>query len=90
MDFSFFIYFAIIAKVNKMRAWFSGRTRPCQGRDGVSITPTRTKSVKIIILFCAPGGTRTPNNCFEGRHDIHFTTGACFYNTTKINLLPII
>lgn len=29
------------------------------------------------IHFCAPGGIRTPNNCFEGRHDIHFTTGAC-------------
>ena len=26
--------------------------------------------------FCAPGGIRTPNNCFEGRDDIHFTTGA--------------
>ena len=26
-----------------MRLWFSGRTRPCQGRDGVSITPSRTK-----------------------------------------------
>src|SRR3989338_5112152 len=24
----------------------------------------------------APGGIRTPNKCFEGIHDIHFTTGA--------------
>ncbi len=26
----------------EMRAWFSGRTRPCQGRDGSSILPART------------------------------------------------
>ena len=25
---------------------------------------------------CASGGIRTPNNCFEGSHDIHFTTDA--------------
>ena len=25
-----------------MRAWFSGRTRPCQGRGGSSILPART------------------------------------------------
>ncbi|KKU98977.1 MAG: hypothetical protein UY32_C0009G0006 [Candidatus Jorgensenbacteria bacterium GW2011_GWC1_48_8] len=24
------------------RVWFSGRMRPCQGRDGGSIPPTRT------------------------------------------------
>ena len=27
----------------ELRPWFSGRTRPCQGRDAVSITATRTK-----------------------------------------------
>ena len=26
----------------QLRLWFSGRTRPCQGRDGSSILPTRT------------------------------------------------
>ena len=36
------IFFAILPEYN-LRVWFSGRTRPCQGRDGVSITPTRTK-----------------------------------------------
>lgn|GEM_PF-6921631 len=25
---------------------------------------------------CAPGGIRTPNDGFEGRSDIRFTTGA--------------
>lgn len=25
------------------RVWFSGRMRPCQGRDGSSILPTRTE-----------------------------------------------
>ena len=31
-----------------MRVWFSGRTRPCQGRDAVSITATRTKVGAIL------------------------------------------
>ena len=31
----------------EMRAWFSGRTRPCQGRDGSSILPART----ILVLL---------------------------------------
>lgn len=31
---------------------------------------------RMFCVFCAPGGTRTPNSCFEGRHDIRFTTGA--------------
>ena len=32
---------------------------------------------KYASLFTyAPGRTRTYNNCFEGSHDIHFTTGA--------------
>ena len=29
--------------VRKLRAWFSGRTRPCQGRDSGSIPGARTK-----------------------------------------------
>ena len=28
-----------------MRPWFSGRTRPCQGRNGSSILPTRTPTL---------------------------------------------
>ncbi len=32
-------------KVQILRVWFSGRTRPCQGRDRVSITLTRTANV---------------------------------------------
>ena len=34
-----------------LRAWFSGRMRPCQGRDGSSILPARTNSKKISILL---------------------------------------
>jgi hypothetical protein len=34
--------------------------------------------------FCAPGGTRTPNNGSEDRRDIHFTTRAMFINTDRI------
>lgn len=39
-----------------MRLWFSGRMRPCQGRDGSSILPSRTeemrsKTVLISILI---------------------------------------
>lgn len=30
------------------------------------------------LTFSAPGGIRTPNDCFEGSYDIHFTTGAVF------------
>ena len=26
--------------------------------------------------MCAPGGTRTPDDCSEDSNDIHFTTGA--------------
>ena len=33
-----------------MRVWFSGRTRPCQGRDGSSILPTRTYDLSIIAI----------------------------------------
>ena len=34
-----------------MRLWFSGRTLPCQGRDAVSITATRTDITIFGILF---------------------------------------
>ncbi len=30
----------------------------------------------FIDWVCALGGIRTPNNCFEGSDDIHFTTRA--------------
>jgi hypothetical protein len=39
-------------------------------RSGFRIPPQQKAS------FCAPGGIRTPNDCFEGSYDIHFTTGA--------------
>ena len=29
-----------------MRLWFSGRMRPCQGRDGSSILPSRTGTIR--------------------------------------------
>ncbi len=32
-----------------LRAWFSGRMRPCQGRDGSSILPARIKNKKSPI-----------------------------------------
>ena len=35
-----------------LRGWFSGRTRPCQGRDESSILSTRTKkSDKIVSMY---------------------------------------
>ncbi len=37
----------------------------------------------------APGGIRTPNDCFEGSYDIHFTTGAELLLYTKIAILKI-
>ena len=36
-----------------MRVWFSGRTRPCQGRDAVSITATRTKYTEFLSVLPA-------------------------------------
>ena len=38
----------------------------------------------------APRGIRTPNNCFEGRHDIHFTMGAIAYIIQHKLILPSI
>ena len=32
-----------------LRLWFSGRTRPCQGWDGSSILPSRTKVSKAKV-----------------------------------------
>jgi hypothetical protein len=35
-----------------LRVWFSGRMRPCQGRDGSSILPTRTKlGISLWTVF---------------------------------------
>ena len=37
----------------RMRVWFSGRMRPCQGRDGSSILPTRTKTIlRVLTRLC--------------------------------------
>lgn len=38
-------------------------------------SPT-TLRIAELCLYCAPGGTRTPNDGSEDRCDIHFTTGA--------------
>ena len=58
------------------------RSRPWQGRV-LPLNHTRiteglysTRHKRQQYYFCAPGGIRTPNNSFEGWHDIHFTTGA--------------
>ena len=40
----FFIALVYDNKMFVMRVWFSGRTRPCQGRDSGSIPGTRTKT----------------------------------------------
>ena len=42
-----------------MRVWFSGRMRPCQGRDPGSIPGTRTKRkekqcLRTVFQFCEP------------------------------------
>ena len=34
-----------------LRVWFSGRTRPCQGRDGSSILPTRTVKTAGFLMW---------------------------------------
>jgi hypothetical protein len=34
----------------KLRAWFSGRTGPCQGSDGSPILPARTQIDSLINL----------------------------------------
>lgn len=41
-----------------MRVWFSGRMRPCQGRDGSSILPTRTRQVFSKTLRIYKGNTK--------------------------------
>ena len=35
-----------------MRAWFSGRTRPCQGRDASSILGARTLDFYTVLDVC--------------------------------------
>jgi len=42
-----------------------------------------TRAKKFARSRCALGGIRTPNNCFEGRYDIHFTTSALVHYTQK-------
>jgi hypothetical protein len=59
---------------------------PHAKRSSASLRSTNTEKHPSWVFFCicAPGGIRTPNNCFEGRHDIHFTTGA----TTDTRTVP--
>ncbi len=47
-----------------MRVSFSGRTRPCQGRGGSSILPTRTKigSAQRPYFCSVPVWVRTENS----------------------------
>ena len=37
-----------------MRAWFSGRTGPCQGSDGSPILPARTPKYFIRAISLLP------------------------------------
>ncbi len=37
--------------IGKLRAWFSGRTGPCQGSDGSPILPARTPNCLLIHNF---------------------------------------
>jgi hypothetical protein len=52
-----------------MRVWFSGRTRPCQGRDSGSIPGTRTEEqctrseMDIMPAFEAVVGGSNPSGC---------------------------
>jgi hypothetical protein len=39
----------------KLRAWFSGRTGPCQGSDGSPILPARTPKSFIQLINCSHG-----------------------------------
>ena len=48
--------YAIIVFVNILRAWFSGRTGPCQGSDSGSIPGARTNNRHEAVFVCvAPG-----------------------------------
>ena len=44
----------------KLRAWLSGITGPCQGPVGVSITPARTKVKLLCVVETAEAGTSRP------------------------------
>ena len=62
-----------------MRAWFSGRMRPCQGRDGSSILPARTNTQKTshmasLLCICAGRENRTPVSTLARSHS---TTKPC-------------
>gem|GEM_PF-5472346 len=43
---------------------------------------------KFTTFIYAPAKIRTWNNCFEGRYDIHFTTGASPYCSVKVHKYP--
>ncbi len=53
---SYFVLNFFCDKFKALRPWFSGRTGPCQGPGGVSITPGRTlrqaqcKQIKYVII----------------------------------------
>ena len=39
----------------ELRAWFSGRTGPCQGSDGSPILPARTPNRLSVLIICSHG-----------------------------------
>lgn len=41
--------------IGKLRAWFSGRTSPCQGLDGSPILPARTPNSLSKKISCSHG-----------------------------------
>ncbi len=47
------VYPSILIKLRLIfsysRLWFSGRMRPCQGRDGSSILPSRTQIILVTL-----------------------------------------
>ncbi len=49
-----------------LRAWFSGRTRPCQGRDRSSILLARTRHKRpgLCLAFCVSSGGAKWVICF--------------------------
>ncbi len=36
--------------MSRLRAWFSGRTGPCQGSDGSPILPARTPNRLLTLV----------------------------------------
>ena len=64
---------------------FSLKTsRPSEAPINIGAKEGTTRAMRKT--FCALGGIRTPNNCFEGRDDIHFTTRAFFIFIFKISI----